>query len=225
MESSLHRALKERHGPETGGRCEVAVDGFRIDAKARDGTLVEIQSGNLGALKPKLTRLLPRHEIRIVKPIVLSRVVTRRASADGPDLSRRRSPWRGSLLDAFDDLVGLAPWIPDPNLTIEIVGVAVDEIRVQRRRRPGYAVIDRRLIGILETATIQSAEDLWTLLPPNFPRFTPFSTADLARELSRPRSFAQRVAYCLRQAGAADVVTKRGNSYIYAAGSGIALMA
>lgn len=225
MESSLHRALKERHGPATGGRCEVAVDGFRIDAMARDGTLVEVQSGNLGALKPKLSRLLPGHEIRIVKPIVLSRVVTRRASADGPDLSRRRSPWRGSLLDAFDDLVGLAPWIPDPNLTVEIVGVAVEEIRIRRRRRPGYAVVDRRLIQIVETALIRSAEDLWALLPPNFPRSTPFSTADLARELGRPRSFAQRAAYCLRQAGATDAVAKRGNSYIYTARSGIALMA
>jgi hypothetical protein len=224
MESSLHRALKERHGHEAGGRCEVAVEGFRIDAMAGDGTLVEIQSGGLGTLKPKLKRLLPRHRIRVVKPIVLGRVVVRCATADGPVLSRRRSPRRGSLLEAFDDLVGLAPLLPDPNLTVEIVGVVVEEIRIPRRRRPGYAVVDRRLVEIQAATTVESADDLWLLLPPNFPRFEPFTTADLARELGTPRPFAQRVAYCLRQSGAAEPLTKRGNSYIYKARSSVAMM-
>ncbi|WP_337174712.1 hypothetical protein [Paludisphaera sp.] len=224
MESSLHRDLKERFGPGAGGRCEVAVDGFRIDAIAADGTLVEVQSAGLGALAPKLRRLLPRHAIRVVKPIVLSRIVSRRATADGPTLSRRRSPRRGSLIEAFDDLVGLASLIPDPNLTVEIVGVVAEEIRVTRRRRPGYSVTDRRLVEVVESTTVGSADDLWLLIPPNFPRDEPFSTADLARELGTSRPFAQRVAYCLRQAGAAEPVAKRGNSYIYTARSCVAMV-
>lgn len=222
METSLHRSLKELHGPAAGGRCEVAVDGFRIDAVAADGSLVEIQSGGLGALKPKLRSLLPRHRIRVVKPIVLGRVVVRRTAADGPDLSRRRSPRRGSLVEAFEDLVGLASMLPDPNLTVQIVGVAIEEVRLPRRRRPGFAVIDRRLIEVREAVTIGSADDLWDLLPTDFPRFEPFSTADLARKLGTTRPFAQRIAYCLRNAGAAQPVAKRGNSYIYTARTGVA---
>ncbi|OJW04198.1 MAG: hypothetical protein BGO49_21640 [Planctomycetales bacterium 71-10] len=221
METNLHRSLKERHGPTAGGRCEVSVDGFRIDAVAADGTLVEIQSGGLGALRPKLRSLLPRHRIRVVKPIALSRVVVRRASADGPDLSRRRSPRRGSLIEAFEDLVGLAPLLPDPNLSVEILGVAIEEVRVPRRRRPGFSVVDRRLLDVREAVIIDSVDDLWALLPVDFPRFEPFSTADLARDLGTARPFAQRVAYCLRCAGAAQSVAKRGNSYIYTARTGI----
>lgn len=224
METSLHRSLKEQHGPAAGGRCEVAVDGFRIDAVAADGTLVEIQSGGLGTLKPKLRSLLPRHRIRVVKPIVLGRVVVRRATADGPDLSRRRSPRRGALVDAFDDLVGLATLLPDPHLSVEVAGVVIEEIRVPRRRRPGFSVIDRRLISVQEVVSIETPDDLWKLLPADFPRQEPFSTADLALELGMSRSFAQRMAYCLRCAGATRSVAKRGNSYIYTARSEVALV-
>ncbi len=222
METSLHRSLKEIHGLAAGGRCEVAVAGFRIDAVADDGTLVEIQTGSLGALKPKLRSLLPRHRIRVVKPVVLSRIVVRRGTAEGPDLSRRRSPRRGSLVDAFDDLASLAPLLTHPNLAVVVTGVEIEEIRLPRRRRPCFTVADRRLLAIKTVATIETADDLWNLLPAEFPRFEPFSTADLARELGTPRSFAQRAAYCLRCAGATQAVAKRGNSYIYTARKEIA---
>ncbi|WP_165068638.1 hypothetical protein [Paludisphaera rhizosphaerae] len=217
METSLHRRLKEIHGIESGGQCEVAVAGFRIDAVAGDGSLVEIQSGALGPLKPKLRSLLPQHRIRVVKPIVTRRVVIRRATPDGPDLSKRHSPWRGQLVKAFDDLVGLAVLIPEPNLTVELIGVAVEEVRVPRRRRPGYAVVDRRLVSVLSTLSIVTADDLWELLPLGISHSEPFTTAELARKLGNSVPFAQRVAYCLRLSGAVKTVGKRGNAWVYQA--------
>jgi len=223
MESSLHRQLKEHYGTLRGGRCEVAVGGFRIDAVDEDGVLTEIQSGGLGSLKPKLRSLLPHHRIRVVRPIVLRRTIVRRERADGPDLSRRRSPHRGSLAEAFDDLVGLASLIPDPNLIVEFAGVAVDEIRLSRRRKPGYLVVDRRLNEVLESTAICEPADLWQLLPIGISRAEPFTTDDLARKLGKPRFFAQRVAYCLRVAGAALPVGKRGNTVIYRAGGDVAV--
>ncbi|MDG3005596.1 hypothetical protein [Paludisphaera mucosa] len=224
METSLHRSLKERYGTLGGGRCEVAVAGFRIDAVAEDGTLIEIQSAGLGNLKPKLRRLLPHHRVRVIRPIVLRRVVVRREHADGPDLSRRRSPKLGSLVDAFDDLVGLASLLPDRNLSVELLGVTIEEIRVSRRRRPGFAVVDRRLDAVVDSVSIVLAADLWNLLPLGFPTTEPFTTADLARKLGRSLPFAQRVAYCLRLAGAVETVGKRGNSLIYEAQDDVVLM-
>src|SRR5208337_3530454 len=94
------------------------------------GLLVEIQSGPLGPLRAKLGRLLPEHRVRVVKPVVLERRVVRRARTDGPDLSARRSPKRGAVVDLFEDLVGLARILPDPNLDIEVLPVSIDEIRV-----------------------------------------------------------------------------------------------
>src|SRR5688572_15040905 len=83
LETALHRQLKSRFGSEAGGRSEVALAGFRIDAIDPDGSLVEVQSGPLGPLRVKLARLLVEHRVRVVKPIVISRRVVRRDRRDG----------------------------------------------------------------------------------------------------------------------------------------------
>ena len=214
METSLHAQLKRRYGSEAGGRDEVWVDGFRIDAVGPDGELVEVQSAGLGPLRPKLRKLLPFYEMRVVKPVVVARRIVRRATRDGPDLSTRMSPRRGALVDLFDDLVGLAPLFPRDGLSLDAAAVAVDEVRVARRRWPGYRVADRALVEVVETVRLTRADDLWRLLPEGewSARFT---TADLAEVLARPSEFARRVAYCLRVCGAAEAVGKAGNRWIY----------
>jgi hypothetical protein len=213
VERSLHRQLKERYGPSLGGRSEVVLGAFRVDAIAPDGRLVEIQSGPLGLLRGKLERLLPTREIVVVRPIVVERRLIRRDRPSGPDLDARRSPKRGSMLDVFDDLVALARIFPHANLGIDLLAVEVDEIRVRRRRKPGYLVVDRLLRDIRETVRLRESADLWSLLPGDLP--DRFSTRDLADCLGRPLAFAQRVAYCLRLGGAVEVVEKRGNRRVY----------
>jgi hypothetical protein len=213
VESLLHRQLKGRFGREAGGRSEVELDGFRIDAIAPDGLLVEVQSGALGPLRGKLTTLLGAHRVRVVKPVVVSRRIVRRARRDGPDLSARLSPRRGEAFDVFDDLVGLARTFPHPLLQIDVLAVAIDEVRIPRRRRPGYAVVERLLREVQRTIPLKDANDLWTLLPDGRP--DPFTTHDLADWLRRPVAFAQRVAYCLRLAGAVQARGKAGRRPIY----------
>lgn len=192
---------------------EVAVKGYRIDAVAPDGALVEVQSGALGPLRAKLHRLLPEHRIRVIKPVVVERRVVRRARRDGADLSARRSPKRGSLLDVFDDLIGLARTFPHPNLTVDVLAVEIDEVRVPRRRWPGHQVVDRLLRTVVATVSLRDAADLWSLLPVALDGS--FTTFDLADRLGRPLAFAQRVGYCLRLSGAAEMVGKRGNRLVY----------
>ncbi len=215
METSLHRALKEQYAPGETGRREVRVERFRIDAVDDTGRLIEIQSGALGPLRGKLRRLLLAHHIRIVKPVVLARRVIRRARHDGAVLSSRRSPKRGALIDVFDDLMGVVSVFPHANLEIEVLGVTIDEVRVPRRRWPGYTVVDRLLREIHERTSLARAGDLWMLLPAACDGREPFTTRELARQLGRPVWFAQRVAYCLRLSGAARVVGKSGNRRIY----------
>jgi hypothetical protein len=213
VETSLHRQLKDRFGPARGGRSEVVVDGYRIDAVEPDGRLVEVQSGALGPLRGKLARLLPLHRVVVVKPVVVEKRIVRRARADGPDLSARLSPRRGVAADVFDDLVGLARLFPHPNLGLDVLAVAIDEVRTPRRRWPGYWVADRLLRAVVGTTPLRRAADLWSLLPeaPD----GPFTTRDLAERLGRPLDFAQRVAYCLRLSGAAEPVGKVGNCILY----------
>jgi hypothetical protein len=215
MESSLHRTLKERYAAGGSGRPEVVVQGFRIDAVDEAGRLVEVQSGALGPLRGKLRRLLPAHRIRIVKPVILNRRIVRRSRPDGPVVSARRSPKRGALVDLFDDLIGVVRVFPHSNLEIEVLGIAVEEMRVARRRWPGYRVVDRCLVDVRETTLLVEAGDLWRLLPGICDGQEPFTTRELSLQLDRPVRFAQRVAYCLRCTGAARVVGKRGNRLVY----------
>jgi hypothetical protein len=215
METSLHHALKDRYGPGAGGRSEVSLRGFRIDAVASCGQLVEIQSGPLGPLRRKLGKLLADHRVLVVKPVVLEKRVVRRARPEGPDLSVRRSPKQGAVVDVFEDLVGLARVFPHPNLAIEVLGVAIDEIRIPRRRWPGYRVVDRRLGQVREAVRLERPGDLWRLLADGPDWTVPFTTLDIAARTGRPVWIAQRVAYCLRNSGAARVVGKAGNRQIY----------
>jgi hypothetical protein len=215
METSLHRALKERYAAVGSGNREVTLAGCRIDAVDGAGRLVEIQSGSLGPLRRKLGHLLPDHRMRIIKPIALRRRIVRRSKCDGPNLSARCSPKRGTLVDVFDDLMGVVSVFPHSNLEIEILAVTIDEVRVPRRRWPGYSVADR-ILGTIEGKTcLRRAADLWALLPRHFSGREPFTTLKLSQEIERPIWFAQRVAYCLRQSGAACVVGKSGNRRIY----------
>jgi hypothetical protein len=214
VERSLHRQLKERYGSMLGGRSEVVLGRFRVDAIAPDGRLIEVQSGPLGLLRGKLERLLPTREVVVVRPIVVARRLIRRDRPEGPDLDARRSPKRGAMLDAFDELVALARIFPHAHLGIDLLGVEVDEVRVPRRRRPGYLVVDRSLREVRETVRLRESADLWSLLPVDLPGR--FHTRDLADRLGRPLAFAQRVAYCLRLGGAVEVVEKRGNHRVYA---------
>ncbi len=213
METALHRELKERFGADRGGRSEVSLEGFRIDAVDASGGLIEVQSGALGPLRRKLSRLLAEHRVRVVKPVVLARRIVRRDRPDGPDLSSRLSPKRGALLDVFEDLVGLARIFPHENLTIDVMGVEAEEVRIPRRRRPGYRVVDRRLRGDRECVSLARASDLWKLIPAPLP--SPFTTLDLADALGRPVGFAQKIAYCLRLSGAAEAGAKLGNRLVY----------
>jgi hypothetical protein len=215
LETSLHRALKAQYGPERGGRVEADVAGYRIDALTPDGELVEVQCGALGPLRAKAARLLDLgHRLRVVKPVVVRRRIIRRARPGGPDLSARWSPRRGSALDVFDDLVGLAALLGRSGLALEVVEVAVDEVRMPRNS--GYVILDRCLHAVVSLTEVRSPRDLGALLP-DFDRRR-FTTRDLADATGRPLWFAQKVAYCLRESGAARAVGKVGNRRVYALG-------
>jgi len=213
MEWSLHRQLKERFGPDAGGRSEVTLGSFRVDAEGPDGRLIEVQSSPLGLLKPKLSQLLATHRVEVIKPVVIRRRRIRRDFRTGLILGSRLSPKRGALIDAFDELVGIAHLFPHTNLSIKVMGVDVDEVREPRRRRPGYTVVDRILREEVESVDLVDGSDLWKLLPEDLPGR--FSTSQLAERLGRPVDFARRVAYCLRKCGAAEVIGKQGNRRIY----------
>lgn len=220
METSLHRQLK-LHYAASSAHTEIGIGGFRIDAVSLSNELVEIQHASLGALKVKLRRLLEgsdQHSIRVVKPIVARKWITTLESPAGPLLRRRLSPKRGHLTDIFADLVHFTTLFPHPRLTLEVVLVDAEEIRIPklraRFRRKNYTTLEQTLLAMNECVELRSAHDLWRLMP-KLELPLAYDTAELARQMDRPRWLAQKAAYCLRSCSAIRIVGKRGNNQLY----------
>ena len=215
METTLHRQLKALYSDDDSQR-EVQVDGFRIDA-VREDVLIEIQCASLSAIRDKIRRLLRRHRVLVVKPLAANKRLVKRNRRRGRIVSRRYSPSHATFHDLFLELVHFVRVFPHPRLSVEVLLTDQEEHRLPplrgRRWRARYRVEDRRLIEIRERLTFRTATDLLRLLPASVPN--PFTTADIARESDIPRWLAQKMAYCLRETGAAESVGKRGNAILY----------
>ncbi|MDA7979860.1 MAG: hypothetical protein MPJ50_13920 [Pirellulales bacterium] len=217
MEFSLHRELKQRYAID-GSEVEVRYGRYRVDV-VRGDELIEIQHSGLSAIRGKVEQLLADHDVLVVKPLVIAKLLVKRKKKSGRVVDRRWSPKRQTLLNAFDELVSFAKLIPHQRLKVEVVPVVIEEWRLpgqgrrRRRRRGDFVIEDRKLLEVSEPVEVSQPVDLLRLLPSPPPQ--EFGTADLARQFTVPRWVAQRVAYCLRESGVARKVGKRGNAIVY----------
>lgn len=213
-EKPLHAALKAWYA-RPGDLVEHPVDGYVVDI-VRGDLLIEIQTRGFSSMKRKLTALLEAgYEVRIVYPIGVEKTIVK-VDANGA-VHRRRSPKRGAPCDVFGELVSFPDRIEHPGLELDLVLVREEEYRTHQPgrawRRKGWVVEERRLLEVIGTERITSGSDLLALVPDCLP--DPFTTADVASALSRPRRLAQQATYCLRNAGVIRAVGKQGNAVRY----------
>lgn len=214
-EKQLHKAVKEWYG-EPSDRYEVEVDGYIIDIK-RDELLIEIQSRNVSGIKQKVKHLVQKHQLRLILPIPKEKWIIRLDEDGSTQISRRKSPKRCSFLDLFSELVYIPKLITNENFSMDVVLIQEEEIRQHEDgrawRRRGWVTQERRLLNILDQRTFATKEDLAALLPNHVP--DPFTTADLADNLSIKRRLAQQMTYCLRLLEVTTLVGRRGRFKLY----------
>src|SRR5262249_5758486 len=122
-------------------------------------------------------------------------------------------------LDIFEELVYFTRVFPHPRLTLEVVLVEVEEYRYpghgrrRRWRRNDQVVADQHLVSLGESVRLRRAADLIDLLPARLPR--QFHSGELADLIGVRRHVAQRIAYCLREMKAVNLVGKQGNTLVY----------
>ena len=217
METSLHQQLKEAYAGED-AEMEVRLGQFRIDVVCGE-ELIEIQHGSLGAIRDKVRKLLKKHRVRVVKPIISRKRLVKRAARGRRVIDRRMSPKRGSILNLFEDLVYFRKVFPHPNLILEVPLVFVEEWRFpghgrrRWRREKDHQVEDQKLVEIDDVHQFQTEQDLVDLVPDDLP--APFDTGHLATSMNIHRSSARQIAYCLRETGAIRMVGKTGNALLY----------
>jgi hypothetical protein len=219
METSLHRQLKELYAAG-GAPIEQRVGRYRIDV-VRGKQLVEIQLAPLTSIRDKIAALVKKHDVLVVKPVIITKHLVKLRRAGGQVVSRRRSPKRRTLLDVFEELVHFTRVYPHRRLTVEVPLIEIEEYRYPghgRRRRwreNDHLVEDQHLVEVHETHTFRTAADLCRLLPATLSH--PFHTGQLAEGLGIDRWIAQRMAYCLRETGAIRSVGKLRGAWLYKA--------
>jgi hypothetical protein len=215
-ETHLHASLKRRLA-RPGDRFEVPVGRFVVDI-VRDDLLIEIQTRGFSSMKSKLDALLDEHPLVIAHPIARQKWILK-GPHDGKASTRRKSPKVGSVYDVFTELVSFPSLVDHPNFSIEVLLTDEEEVRQfdgnRSWRRRGWAVVERRLLAVTDQIHFVTPADWLALLPADLP--DPFTTADLASAISRPRRTAQQMAFCLREMNTLDIVGKTGNAFEYRA--------
>lgn len=214
-ERSLHAALKEWYRCP-GDRLEVEVEGFIVDI-VRDDLMIEIQTRNFAAIKAKLMALTERHPTRLVYPIAERKWIVKVMEDGQTPISRRRSPKRGAFELVFGELVRFPTLLANPQFSLDVLLIHEEEQRCYEAgrawRRKGWVTHDRRLLQVVDRRLFESPRDLADLIPADLDG--PFTTADLAQAIHRPRWLAQKMAYCLRELGAIERIGQQGNAHVY----------
>jgi hypothetical protein len=215
-ETTLHHQLKALYAAAP-DQMERVYDGFRIDAVREDGELVEIQTANFGAIRPKLRRLIRKRKVTLVHPICQTKYIVNVDEKSGKVSSRRKSPKHGQWIDIFQELVYLTEVFPSPNLSLEILLTEEEERRnpqKRTRRRRRQAKGERRLIKIHDRRTLRTPEDFLSFIPADTP--TPFTTRGLAASMGQEECIARQVVYCLREMNLIQQIGKLRNHHLYA---------
>ena len=183
----------------------------------RDDLIIEIQTANFSAIASKMRDLVSRYQVRLVYPIARDLWIVKLPQRKGGCVSRRKSPKHLTLVDIFEELVSFPELITHRNFQLDVVVTQEEELRFfdrrKRWRRHGWATVERRLLEVSETVSLQSDADFMALIPGDLPE--EFLTSDIANAVGRPRRLAQKMAYCLRSCGLIEQVGHEGNAIIY----------
>ncbi len=214
-EKPLHASLKAWCA-QPGDRFEVAVDGFVIDI-ARDGLLLEIQTGSFASIKSKLTTLVRSHQVRLIYPIACEKWIVKLAKADGSGgVTRRKSPKRGREEDLFWEMVSFPRLLANRNFSIAVLMIREEEVRryegKRQWRRRGWVTEERRLVEVVDQRLFEEPADWLAFLPEGLESFT---ASELAEAIAVRKELAQKIAYCLRKADVIQLVGKQGRANLY----------
>jgi len=219
-EKPLHAALKEWYA-QPGDRIEAAVDGFVIDI-VRDGLLLEIQTGSFASIKSKLTYLAGAHRLRLVYPIAHETWIVKLESDGNGVATRRKSPRRGRPEDLFWEMVSFPGLLANPHFSLEVVLIREEEVRrydgKRAWRRRGWVIEERRLLEVVDQRVFEEPADWQALLPETLEQS--FTTEDMAATMGIRRQLAQKMAYCLREAGVIRLLGKQGRANLYEVAAG-----
>ncbi len=225
-ESSLHRELKNTFCKACKGKTEQKVEEYICDIICEDGAIIEIQTKNLGNLTGKILNLLQTHSVTLVYPLAITTYIEYydEKALDQKPLSRRKSPKKKNLYDAFDELMGCFPILLHKRFTLKILEVSITKERIKtkekvqspnkkRRFLKDWVLHDTTLDESYNTYTFNTKNDYLQLLPQSLS--TCFSVSDVSSSGSLSKQQAYKMIWTLTKMNLIKLVEKRRNTKFY----------
>ncbi len=218
-EKALHAIVKHYLEADP-ARHEQKLGCFVVDIFA-DGRIWEIQTKQFSKLKAKLTAFLPDYPLTIVYPIPARKWLLWIDPDSGEVSKPRLSPRRGNLCDVFTELIRIKPFLSDPNLSVLILQIDLEEYRLlngwSKDRKKGSWRNDRLPLSLEYERLVSGPADYGLLLPDNLPSV--FTSADLAKAAMISRGLAQKALNVLIALQLITICGKKGRLRLYSRAS------
>lgn len=205
-EKTLHRAVKCYLEPD--GSChEVRVGRYVADI-CRGDEIIEIQTRNFAALRPKLGELLTGWRVTLACPVVRRKIIQVVDGHTGELLRRRRSPKTGAPCAVLAELYAIKPLLLHPNLRLRVLLMDAEE-----RRTAGRGMGDRIPTALIGDIRVETPAQYARLVPAGLPPL--FTSRDFARQGGMRQALAQAALNVLAAVGAAECAGKTGRLKLY----------
>lgn len=166
-EKTLHAVLKLYYEPDE-DKHEVAMSGYYADIY-NDKGIIEIQTRQLNKLRDKLSVFLQDYHVTVVYPLPFNKWLSWVNPDNGEVQGRRKSPRHFTEYDAFYELYKIKSYLKNPNLSISLVLMDMEEYKLLNGwsydKKRGSTRYDRVPVGIRRIVKFDRIEDYMQLVP------------------------------------------------------------
>ncbi len=216
-ERTLHAALKYYLQPDPAFH-EIKVGRWVADIQDSRG-ITEIQTRQFGRLQAKLEAFLALDPVTVVYPVAAQKRLCWMDPETGETSPWHRSPKKKGPADVLYELYSIRDLLGNPNLSIQILLLEMEEIRYlngwSHDRKRGSTRMDRAPVSLLGEVTVGAKVGYEALLPAGLPE--EFTSKEFAKGAALSLPSAQRGLLLLHQLGVVDRLGKQGRSYLYRA--------
>ncbi len=215
QEKTIHAVLKLYLSPETRFH-EVRVNSFIADIFTGH-EIIEIQSRNFNAMRRKLAAFLPDFPVTIVYPVTHLKWLRWIDKQTGEVSRPRKSPKVGNGYQVFSELYRIKNFILDPNLSIKLVFIDVEEYRYldgwSKDHKKGSTRSDALPLGLYKELLLRDYVDYKYFLPESLP--DEFTSEDLRKTAHISKALSNVTLNILNHLGTVERIGKKQNFYLY----------
>lgn len=210
-EKQIHATLKSYFASSLFDK-EIKIGNYFADLVTENG-IFEIQTANFKYLVPKLNTFLKASHVTVVYPYHKKSRLNYIDKSTGEILKSGRTVTASDMSDFFIELYRIKQYLSDPNLTICIADIAVENLRYcakdMKRRKS-----DRKITvptSLLQLTYLEDSDSYRCFIPEGLPET--FTLKEFKKRMrSGDASIAIRI---LLYVGVIDYAGKLGNEYLY----------